>query len=205
MTDTWTDDELGASIDSWDGSDEGFTVNISEKEASAEAFENEILPAGWYHVAVTEVTLEESKSAKNPGKPMFNVQLTVQGGDFNGRKMYDRWCLWTGALYSVSMAMKAVGLNVNEGELRIPPARWWLGKEMLLQIKLGNKMRKNETTGAYDIPDVDEHGRPIKESKTGGYKMITDDWSDDKMPKKAKGKAGTSSSAASAGADSLAP
>lgn len=179
----FVDTDLGGSVDAWDA-DEGFAVDISAKEAGAEAFEASIVPAGWYHVAVTEVELEESKSTKNPGKPMFAVKLTIQDGPYKGRVMYDRWCLWTNALYSVSMAMKAVGLPVNEGSIRIPPAGWWMGKKMLLQIKVGNKMTKNEVTEKYDIPEKDENGKFIKQNNCGGYKPVPADWDGDKGHKK---------------------
>lgn len=178
--DDFNDGSLGGD-DSWDAEDgEGFRVDFSEKEASAEAFEGGVIPRGWYRTRITEVTVEESKSTKNPGKPMFAVVHTIQGGPYKGRKLYDRWCLWTGALYSVSQAMKAAGLPVKEGSMNIPPAKWWQGKELLTQTSVEAKKELNSETQKYDITVKDEQGKPVYQNATKGYKAVPADWDDDK-------------------------
>jgi len=53
----------------------------------------EDLPAGDYHVKVTNVEERETgENAKHPDNPFWNIELTVQSGDFDGRK------LWTNAM-----------------------------------------------------------------------------------------------------------
>jgi hypothetical protein len=196
--------EYDYSDEQWD-EDEGFAVNMSGREAASEARELTVLAAGFYHVAVDECDLEESKSEKNFGKPMFNFKLKIQDGDAEGRNLYCRAMLWDGALYTISQAMKAVGLRVAEGEgLKIPPAGWWLGKHMLAQVKVVNKQEKAGDGSEKYVDSIDENGKKIKTNDVGGFKTIPADWD----PKKGKGSVGVATSPqakAKAAVDALAP
>jgi len=175
--DDFNDSDLGGAGDSWDD-DEGFRVDFSEKEASAEAFGGDLIPKGWYETAIVEINVEESKSPKNPGKPMFAVTHAIQGGPFHGRRVYDRWCLWSGALYSVSMAMKAVDVDPNAG--RIPPAKWWMGKRLLTQIGQETKKEKDEATNQYTKVVRDAAGKAEYQNTCKGYKKVPADWDPNK-------------------------
>jgi hypothetical protein len=202
-SDAYVGDEFGADGDGgWDEA-EGFTVNMSEKEAGSEVRVFQVAPAGFYRVKVDEVDLEEVKGGKNKGKPMFNFKLIVIDGDFVGRAFYNRICLFDGALYTISQAMKAQGLPVNEGNLRIPPAKWWQGKEMLAQVKVVNKQVKGDE-GTY-VNETDENGKLIKTNDVGGYKATPTDWDPTKMSPKKPGTKGAAEQAAKNAVDTLAP
>jgi hypothetical protein len=165
-------DEYNYDIDLSEFEDEGFRVNFSDKEASAEARELRVMPRGPYHVAITDVSLEESKSDKNYGKPMFAFEFTIQEGDFKGQKLWTRAMLWEGALYTISQMLKAVGIDPNRGV--IPPAEFWMGKHMIAIVKIVNKMSKNPETQKYDIPELDEKGKNIKQNDIAGFKSMRD-------------------------------
>lgn len=130
--DEW--DEGEAQIDLGD-----LRINLSKEEAAAESFDD--MPAGKYVVAITAGKVEFSKSAKNPGKPMYNLTYTVQEGKFTRAKVFDRICLWEGAAYSYSMLMKALGYNVASG-MRVPKIEELIGKSFLMRWGMG----KSNTT-----------------------------------------------------------
>jgi hypothetical protein len=101
-----------------------FKVNMSENEAKSEA--REALPSGRYHFKFTDMSVEYTKeTAKNPNKPYFNFELTVQDSPgpwlkFAGRKDWCNAMLFEPALYTISQILKALGYPVSQGELEIP-------------------------------------------------------------------------------------
>lgn len=104
----------GKSNDEWDpaeGEDSidlsDLRVNLSQQEAEAESFPD--LVAGKYRVAIFKIQVQRSKSAKNGGKPMYNVTYKVQDGQHKGAQIFgDYWCLWEGAMYTYVQAVKAI-------------------------------------------------------------------------------------------------
>jgi hypothetical protein len=196
-------DEFGSDGDGgWDES-EGFTVNMSDKEATSEIRTFELAPSGFYHVRIDEVDLEEVKAGPNKGKPMFNFKLIVEDGDFKDRVFYNRLCLWDGALYSISQAMQSQGLEVNAGSLKIPPAKWWQGRKAVIHVKVVNKKVK-DGEGKY-VDDRDEHGKAIKTNDVGGYKKVPADWDPATMSPKKPGTKAAKDAAAKSAVDTLAP
>jgi hypothetical protein len=114
----------------------GLKVTMSAKEASSKVFE--IMPTGWYKVTISGCELKESTSEKNPGKPMYNVEFTINEPEkFEGRKVFTNICLWEGALYSANQLLNALGIATSEGEIEIPEPEDLLGEEIM--IKLGYK------------------------------------------------------------------
>jgi hypothetical protein len=116
----------------------GIVVNVSKKESEAQSFD--LMPAGKYHTIISDVEMKESNSAKNKGKPMYNIEFTVQetGNEnhdkYAGRKVFTNACLWEGALYTIINIMKALGYAVEEGALEIPEAEELLGKELITRV-----------------------------------------------------------------------
>jgi hypothetical protein len=125
-------------------------VNVSEQEDKAGA--REPLPAGKFHVAVTDVQLVESQSDDNLGKPMLAFEFTVQDTpgswqEFHGRKDFTNACLWDGALYTIIMVLKAMGryddLKDANGELDIPTEpEFYLGEELIIRRATDPKQKK---------------------------------------------------------------
>lgn len=109
-------------------------VNFSETEASSESLAP--LPAGKYRVAISDVELRESKSEKNSGKPYYAFEFTVQDGPYEGRKAWTNAMLWDGALYTIVRIMKSLNMPVVAGDMDIPEADDFIGKELLMQGKV---------------------------------------------------------------------
>src|SRR5690348_7869755 len=195
-------DDLADQFDGgWDD-DEGFTVDVSDKEASSEARSFELLPKGMYKVRVDDVDLEEVQSGANVGKHMYNFHLLVTEGQYEGRKIYNRAMLWSGALYTIVQMMKAVGQEVKEGSLKIPPAKWWLGKEMVAVLTVDQQKAKDPDTGKYTVLQWEDEDKtkPKMQNNVRGILAV-----DDPKVKLTTAKAGASPQKSTAGVTDLLP
>lgn len=73
------------------------------------------LPKGKYHVKPTDYELKEAgENAKNPGSQYFNWTLTVQDGQYAGRKVFTNTSLLPTALFSLKGMCEATGKWTKE-------------------------------------------------------------------------------------------
>lgn len=142
----------------------GIVVNVSAKEQAAGTFEP--IPAGWYTCTISDGELVESKSTKNKGKPMYELQFTVNEGQHEGRKVRTFACLWSGALYTIVNLMKALGYEVEEGDLEVPEIDELLGRDVL--VKVAKTPKRTVTAPDGSTKEYDE-GNEVK-----GFKAIED-------------------------------
>jgi hypothetical protein len=126
-------------------------VNFSDKEATSEAFDLDPVPSGKYPVAITDIEVRKSTSEKNPGKPYWSVEMTVQDGNkYAGRKFWGNVMLFEGALFSLSQLLKATGIadRVEEGSKtygKIPSGDELLGKQLTITVvKTRDNYREKE-------------------------------------------------------------
>jgi len=130
MTDDWnpmTDADYG----------DGIKVVLSNEEASSKPFE--LLPKGNYKVTVSDVALKESKSAKNPGKPFYSMELTITEGKYEGRKLFANVMLWQGAGFTLGQLLQAAGISEGQGgEVVVPGPEWWISKcpDMIAVVRI---------------------------------------------------------------------
>jgi hypothetical protein len=174
LDDSFDPQQFGFDGDDWD-EEEGFTVNFSDQEASSELRDYKPIPRGHYLVHIFECKVEESKSKKNKGRPMYNFTLVVdkeKHPDAAGKRVWDRACLWEGALYTISQIMQALGLDPKSG--RIPPARWFVGKTLIAAVTVEQAKDKNPDTDAYDIPKFEDVERkvPVYQNNVKGYLSV---------------------------------
>jgi hypothetical protein len=114
---------------------DGFRVNFSDKEASSEGRSAELLPRGNYHVKVTEGSIEYcGPGSKNPGKPYYNLECTIQSGPHTGRKLFTNAMLFEGALYTITQIMKSMGISVTAGQMEIPGLNEIIGTDFLVAV-----------------------------------------------------------------------
>jgi hypothetical protein len=126
---------------------DGFRINISEKEASSEGRSAELLPRGDYHVRCTDGSLEScGPESKNPGKPYYNLEFTVQSGPHAGRKLFTNAMLFEGALYTIVQIMKSMGLSVTEGEMEVPSIDEIVSTEFIAAVSKQNERTVGEKT-----------------------------------------------------------
>jgi len=140
---------------------DGIRVNMSSKEGKSKTLEP--LPSGRYLVAVTDCDLDEcGPNSDNAGKPMFKLEVTVQDGDYEGRKAWTNVMLFEKALYSISQMLKACGIDIREvgdkAEFQvegyepnmIPGPEYWMGKQFIIRTKLMPKRKDKNTGKEYD-------------------------------------------------------
>lgn len=109
-------------------------VNFSDEEAGSEARSFDPLPRGKYPVKITDIELRFVKQGKNEGRPYWNVEFTVQEGDYDGRKVWTNVMLFDGALYSLAQLLKATG---NEAALRtgqIPDPDELISNDVIINV-----------------------------------------------------------------------
>jgi uncharacterized protein DUF669 len=129
-------------------------VNFSDDEAASESRDYEPLPSGKYLVTITDVEMRESKSEKNFGKPMYSFRFTVvedrRGGQFVGRHCWTLAMLFPPALFTMTHIMKALGLPVSAGRVRIPrPAELMDQQLMIGGLLTVEKKDKNDPSKVY--------------------------------------------------------
>ncbi len=127
-------------------------VNFSDKEASSEARDFEPVPSGKYNAKVTEITLEEcGENSKNPGKPYWNIEFTIQDGQYTDRKVWSNCMLFSPALYTFSQLMKALGYNVEEGDFEVPDPDELISRDVSLKVVKMRDEYKMEKEGSGDV------------------------------------------------------
>jgi hypothetical protein len=108
-------------------------VNFSEKELASEARDFTPLPAGKYHVTMSDVTVERcGPKSKNPGKPYYGIELTVQDGKYEGRKLFTNCMLFSPALYTLVQILKALGLPTDG---KVPTPDELQGQHFIVSVK----------------------------------------------------------------------
>lgn len=141
-------------------------VNFSDKEASSEAREYTPLPSGSYYCRITDITVAEVKETdgdgnpnKNAGKAYWNMEYTVQDGQFDGRKLFGNCMLFDGALYTLAQICKATGF---EGVLQsgiVPDPDDLISKEVTVVIvKQRNKYKEKRNGDGEPVWDNDVKG-----------------------------------------------
>jgi len=78
-------------------------VNLADVDSGFEP-----IPAGSYPCKVTDIELTKtSAQAKNPDVPMIKFELTVQGGDYDGRKVFTNAVLLPQTMFNLKGIMEA--------------------------------------------------------------------------------------------------
>ena len=121
-------------------------VNFSSEEASSEAQEFTPIPSGTYYARVTDIETKEcGENSKNPGKPYWHIEFTVQEGEYNGRKLWTNAMLFEGALYTTAQLLRATGFAKSLQTGEIPDEEQLISKEVDLVVKkLRDKYREEQ-------------------------------------------------------------
>ncbi len=88
-------------------------VNMTDVEVT----DFEPIPAGKYHVVITDGELKESgPNSKNPGSEYIKFELTVQEGEYENRKLWVNASMLPHALFTLKGLLDACGFE-TDGEL----------------------------------------------------------------------------------------
>lgn len=74
-----------------------------------------ILPAGRYHVEVTDLTEREaSDQSDNPGARILRWEFTVKTGEYENRKMWDNQVCVKSAFWKIKALLNAAGIDTDQ-------------------------------------------------------------------------------------------
>lgn len=114
----------------------GLKVNFTEEESSSQALSFDAIPSGEYYARVTDIELREcGPESKNAGKPYWNVEFTIQDGDYEDRKVWTNAMLFEGALYTLAQLLKATGYESALQTGNVPDGEDLISKECVIVVK----------------------------------------------------------------------
>jgi len=118
-----------------------------DASAAAEASGSLIPEGDYFDVLIEDVQEKESKSAKNAGKPMYNLRLAIRDeGDAKGRKLWDTVCLFPEENpISLLQLMGSLGLSTElngDGLLEVPETNEIKGQVCAIRIVHSEDNRK---------------------------------------------------------------
>lgn len=144
-------------------------VDFSSEEAASEGKSFDPIPTGKYHVAVYDCKLEKcGPSSKNPGKPMWNMQLKIQDGEYADRVVFTRIMLFEGALYSLAQfekAFRGIEIKAQKG-YKVPSPQEIIGLEGTAIV------RKQVDKYAIDNGEWDGNGPKPMKNEVKGFQPV---------------------------------
>ena len=104
------------------------------------------IPAADYHAMVTNVKNAEVKSGNNKGAPRLNWEFTVQGGDYDNRKVFDGHNLVKNQLWKPKALLKAAGFDVpTDEEFEFDPEDV-VGSEVMIKVEVQGAQKADDGT-----------------------------------------------------------
>lgn len=129
-------------------------INLSANDITEQS-SYEPLPAGNYVTSVFNVELTEVKSGENAGKPQYKVQLKVQDGQFENRRLFTYLPLYSGKAFWKSQAFfEALGYEMSAGNFTVPTPNELAGKQIVAKVKVvpdQNGGQENNVSG-FTVP-----------------------------------------------------
>jgi len=128
------------------------TINVpSDYSPSTGSTDLGPIPAGIYGATLFEVKAEEVKSGANAGKPRWNIQFRIQGGQYDNRRVFSYIPLYVaGDFWKFENFFSSLGYKV-EGAFKVPAINDILGKSVDLRVKVreaeGDYPASNEVSG----------------------------------------------------------
>ena len=114
--------------------------------APQEAFDP--IPAGWYPAQIVE---SEMKAGSKPGSAYLAITLQIMGGEYNNRKVFDRFNLQNANPVAVEIAYRSLSAVCHAvGLIQVADSQLLHGRPMLIKVSV-RPARVDTTTGtAYD-------------------------------------------------------
>ena len=114
--------------------------------APQEAFDP--IPAGWYPAQIVE---SEMKAGSKPGSAYLAITLQIMGGDFNNRKVFDRFNLQNANPVAVEIAYRSLSAVCHAvGLIQVADSQLLHGRPMMVKVSV-RPARVDATSGtAYD-------------------------------------------------------
>lgn len=126
-------------------------INVSDKAAQSESRDIEPVPTGKYLVQVDGYEIREVKddASPNKGQMYVNLELTIQEGEYEGRKIWTNIMLF-GEAYSAVWLCKALRIYDGKGELEFPEADQLMGEQFVVKaVHVGETTDKKDSSKKY--------------------------------------------------------
>lgn len=130
------------------------------------------IPAGWYTAQVTE---SEMKPTKAGDGSYLSITLQILGGDFNNRKVFDRFNINNKNPVAVDIAYKQLSALCHAvGILQVQDSQQLHGKPVQIKVSLKPASQDPQTGAQYDAGNevkgykAVEGGMPIAGQPAGG-------------------------------------
>lgn len=96
----------------FENNEDGLVVNL----ADVEELKFELLPKGKYDIIIEDNTYAKSKSA---GQPMWNLKLNVEGGEYDGRKVFDIFSFSPKALPGTKTRLAIIAPELMDKDFKV--------------------------------------------------------------------------------------
>lgn len=131
------------------------------------------IPPSKQNVMITDWDQGETgDNSKNPGSPKLTLELTVQDGDYNGRRIWDTFTFGEKSLWKIKGLLNSLGLLDDQSSWTVAEileaAPDWIGKELVVRLAV-QPARKDERTGnEYQARNQVKGYFPAADGGTGG-------------------------------------
>lgn len=106
------------------------------------------IPAGWYPAQIVE---SEMKAGSKPGSAYLAVTLQIMGGEYNNRKVFDRFILQNANPVAVEIGYRALSAVCHAvGLLQVPDSQLLHGKPLQVKVSVRPASVDPTTGTAYD-------------------------------------------------------
>jgi hypothetical protein len=130
-----------------------FTVNVPTDYKPSAPSSNDLgpIPAGTYASTLFDIKAEEVKSGPNAGKPRWNIQFKISGGQYDNRRVFSYIPMYVaGDFWKFENFFSSLGFAV-EGAFKVPEINDILGKDVDVRVKVreaqGEYSESNEVSG----------------------------------------------------------
>lgn len=131
-------------------SDLDLRIDFTEIE---EQTEFKPVPPSKQNVTITDWDQGETgENSQNPGSPKLTLELTVQDGDYAGRRIWDTFTFGQKSLWKIKGLLTAIGEDVSRSwtvaEI-LDAAPDWVGKELNVRLSVQPARRDDRTGNEY--------------------------------------------------------
>lgn len=125
------------------------------------------VPPSKQNVMVTDWDQGETgENSKAPGSAKLTLELTIQDGDYNGRRIWDTFTFGEKSLWKIKGLMTAVGEDLNRAwtvsEI-VAQAPEWIGKELTVRLAVQPARRDERTGNEYQARNQVKNYYPLAE------------------------------------------
>lgn len=111
------------------------TIKVPENATSSQpSGDLGVLPKGTYTATIYEVKSEEVRGGANAGKPRWNVQFRVSGGEYENRRLFAYIPLYVaGDFWKTQSFFECLGFDVK-GDFSVPDIKDVLGQPIDVRV-----------------------------------------------------------------------